>query len=388
MRILVNGYYYGGNCPPFVHTLKGINPEIKLTNALGILDEHGINRDYLTRDDIIDVDLNFFEKIIVISCKKARIPFWKTILVRKAKKIVEEYKPDIIINHKASEKAEIMLKTGFRPQLTYIYGSEVHGDRIQRRELDYIFNESSYILTTTEHMRSYLVGKRESLKEKVKVYPMGYFEMDYVRNYKKINNAQEVRRKYGFGANETIIFDSRSLRGTYTGFYSIINALKKLSNQGLPFKILFLKGFLGNDYMGKQLRSIMKADPLLAEHIVFIDEVVPNDRIIDYYYISDVFVSILPADQLGKCISEALFLDCSLVLSDLDVYKSHLGSGPCYIKDQDPNQLTAAFESIISGGSFKVESDIYNNLIDISQTRVRFEKLYSFINEVVNIETK
>jgi hypothetical protein len=76
-----------------------------------------------------------------------------------------------------------------------------------------------------------------------------------------------------------------------------------------------------------------------------------------------------------------------LILSDLDVYKSRLGSGPCYIRDQNPAQLVSALENIIGGVKFKVDRNIYDNLLEISQTRIRLKELYGFLNKIVNNET-
>lgn len=383
MRILVNGYYYGGNCPPFVQALKSINPDLKLTNALSILDEHGINHDHLTQADIIDLKLNFIEKQIVFLLKKARLLFWKTILVRKAKKLVAEYKPDIIINHKASEKAEIMLKTGFRPQVTYIYGGEVHGDRVLHPALDYIFAESSFILTTTEQMRLHLCAKRNSLRDKTRVFPLGYFGLERIQEYKKSASWKEIRRKYGFSEDEAVFFDNRSLRGSHAGFEVIIKALRELRDRGLSFKMIFLKGFLGTDSMVKRLRGVMNGDPSLAGHIVFNEGIVSDEQILDYYFLADAFISLLPADQCGKCINDAVFLDCSLILSDLEVYRSRLGNGPCYIQGKDAVQLASALAKIIAGGKCRVENEVHDNLREISQPHLRFEKLFDFIKEVV-----
>jgi hypothetical protein len=383
MRILVNGYFYGGNCPPFIRTLKAINPETMLTNTLSVLDEHGMNRDYLEPGDILRLSLNFLEKAFVIACKKARLPMWKPMLTRKATRLIRLFKPDIIINHKASEKAEIMLRTGFRPQLTYIYGGEVHGARVMRRELDYIFDQSAYVLTTTEQMQSYLVSKRRELKEKTRVFPMGYFELERIRAYAQSASRNVVRRNFGFAEDEAIFFDNRSLRGNHAGFTAIIQALRELHARGLSFKMIFLRGFLGTPAMTGKLKAILRNEPDLARHIVLIDEIVPEEKVIDYYFMADAFVSLLPADQCGKCINDAVFLDCSLILSDLGVYRSRLGEGPCYIQDQDPAQLAAAFARIIEGGRFKVTVDAYERLVEMAQTKLRFASLQRFLNEVV-----
>lgn len=383
MRILVNGYFYGGNCPPFVHTLKKINPDIKLTNAQGALDEHGVNRDYLEPDDLLRIELNRVETLVVRVLRKARLELWKRILTRHAKRIIREYRPDLIINHKAADKAEIMLRTGFQPQLTYIYGSEVHGERVQRAELDYIFDQSAYILTTTQHMRSYLSEQRKRWQDKIRVFPMGNFDFERIVRFSAESRRDEVRKKHGFAADETILLENRCLRGERHGLAPIVQALKMTSVQGIRVKLIIMKGIGGTELMAARLRRIMSKDPELARSIVFVDEIVDNDRLFDYYFLADAFVSLLPADQMGKCISDAMFFGCSLILSDLAVYRERFGSGPCYIKDHDADQLAEAIVKLARGDEFKIGGGVYEKLLAVSRPQVQFEKLYAFLNQVV-----
>jgi len=383
MRILVNGYFYGGNCPPFVNFLKKIHHETKVTNALSVLDDHGVNGEFLKYDDILPISLKFFEKVFVILSKKFRLLIWKPFLTWKAAKIVNDFKPDIIINHKASVKADIMLGTGFRPQLTYIYGGEVHGGRVGRRELDYVFKESEYILTTTEQMKNHLVSNRKELQPKVKVFPLGYFGFDRINQFKKDTKVDEVRSKYGFRDDEIVFLDSRSLRGPNAGFKAIIKSLKKLVDRGFSFKMIFLRGYLGTDFMVNNLRKVIRNDEVLANHIVLVDEILSEEQIIEYYFLSNAFVSLLPADQCGKSINDAVFLDCSLILTDLEVYRKRLGNGPSYVSNQDVDQVVSTFQSVIEGKEFKVQDDDLKKLVSMSDSLERFRHLNKFIEKVV-----
>jgi glycosyltransferase involved in cell wall biosynthesis len=383
MRILVNGYFYGGNCPPFVHTLKKINPDTKLTNSLGVLDDHGVNRDYLEKGDLIKMELNGLERLAVRILRKVHLGIWKKMLTHRARKIVSEYRPDLIINHKASDKAEIMLRTGFQPQLTYIYGSEVHGERVHRSELDYIFAQSAYILTTTQHMRSYLCKNRGRWQDKIRVFPMGNFDLGQIEKFNTLNRRDEVRRKNGFTADEMILLENRCLRGEHSGLEAIVGALRRLNAEGVQAKIIILKGIGGTAPMVKRLQRIMKQEPDLGRRIVFVNEIVDNDRLFAYYFLADAFVSLLPADQMGKCISDAMFFDCSLILSDLEVYRKRFGDGPCYIKDQNAEQLADTIISLVKGRTYKVEPDVYERLLSVSRPDVQFADLYSFIRGVI-----
>ncbi len=383
VRILINGYFHGPNCPPFVHYLKKLNSDTKITNALGVLDDHGMNRDYLSPENILEVRFNLLEKVLVPLLRKIRVPFWKTILVRKAKKLVKIFCPDIIINHKASEKAEIMLRTGFRPQLTLIYGSEVHGARIQRRELDYIFAESTHVMMTTEQLVEHFKTERPELRDKLKVLPIGNFDLDLILRNRREKNRTDIRSRYGFSEHETIIFENRCLRSPQGGLDAILAALTLLAGRGLKLKIVFLRGFLGTDHMVRRLQHALRNNSQLAGQVALINKIIPGDQILDYYFLADAFVSLLPDDQCGKSISDALFSGCSLILSDLEVYRHRFGAGPCYIRNQDPEQLAAAFEQLVRGGEFKISGETYNHLLGISRTEEKFKEWMRFIGEIV-----
>lgn len=382
MRILVNGYFYGPNCPPYFYHLKKLNPDTRITNALGVLDDHGLNRDYLSPEDTLPLNLNRIERIIVRFLKKTRLPWWKALLVRKVQRLVADYRPDIIINHKASEKAEIMLKTGFRPQLTLIYGGEVHGGRIRRRALDYIFVESAYVMMATEQLRNHFLVERPALRDKLKVLPLGNFDLNLILRNRKEKNRAEIRSCYGFTKDETIVFESRCLRSAQGGLDAILVALKILSGRGLKLKMVFLRGFLGTDHMVRRLQCALRNDPQLADQVVLINEILPGDQILDYYFLADAFVSLLPADQCGKSLSDALFSGCSLILSDLEVYRQRFGVGPCFVRNQDPPQLADAFERLVRGGEFKVSREALEHLLQISRTEEKFKEWLRFIDEV------
>lgn len=379
MRILINGYYYGGNCPPFVYQLKKFNKDTKLTNSLNFLDYHGINKDYISEDDIIDVKLSIFEKPIIYILKRIRINFWKLILIRRYRKLIEAYKPDIIINHKASEKAEIMLKTGFQPQLTYLYGGEVHGKRINDSALNFIFDKSTLVLTASIELYNYVLNNRPELKLKLKQYPVSPFELEKVNSYKRGVNKNDIKLKLSLPTNQKIFIDSRSLRGEKAGGIAIFNAVKNLTHEGHKFKMVFLRGHLGTDKMLQFLNEYINNNPEVKENILIIDKIVSTKEIWDLYYISDAFISLLPHDQFGSSIIDALFLECKLILSDLEAYKNELGDNALYVSNQDVTQLTSHMKKIIIGLNTPTKEDTLNKLVEKYSAESNYNDLYNFI---------
>jgi hypothetical protein len=386
MRILVNGYFYGGNCPPFVSYLKKFNKDTKVTNALGPLDDYGVNRDYLTDEDLVGIHTNPVEKLFIYVTRKMNLGIWKQILICKTRKVVREYNPDLVINHKAGVRAEIMLSTYFQPQITYIYGSEVHGPKIRAANLDFIFGQSRYLLTTTAHMKSFLIENRPDLTEKIRIRPWGHFEMHRVLKVKKMSDRQKLRQEYGFNPGAIIFFDNRSLRGEHTGLYQIINCVRRLNNTGENFKIIFLRGFLGTDAMIRKLQNAISEDERLKSHVILMDEIVPQDKLLKLYLLSDAFISLLPSDQFGTSILDAVLTDCSLILSDLEVYKEYLGeSGPIYIKEQDENELMSGFQSVIENTSNgRVSERFYLDIINDFNPDNTFRNIYQLCTSLVD----
>jgi len=382
VKILVNGYFYGGNCPPFVFHLKeNINYEVKLTNSLDFLDDYGINSDYLSDTDLIRIRTNFIERFLIKLLKKARIPVWKFFLIRKSKKLLKEFKPDIIINHKASVKAEIMLRTKFQNQLTYIYGSEVHGNRIQDKILDFIFDNSKYILCTTETMNQYITNSKPHLANKIKTLPWGYFEMNKECNPTNDYNKGKLKEKLGINKDCFVFLDTRSLRRIDAGLNPIVNAIKKLTSYRTDFKFIFLRGFLGADAMVNELKIAISNDRDLNKCVLIIDDVVSQNKLLELYTLSDAFISILQADQFGISILDAVFTDTALIISDLPVYRQYLGEkGPMYIHEQNVNELYEAMVTVFNKSFGKIENEKYISLKEEFNPINTFNSITDFLN--------
>ncbi|NPD46740.1 glycosyltransferase [Lentimicrobium sp. S6] len=384
MKILVNGYFYGGNCPPFLYYLKKFNNDIKLTNSLSILEEHGVNTDFISYDDLLPLRLNWFEKFLVKYLKKARIKLWMRILTRKSKQIIKEYNPDIIINHKISEKSEIMLKTGFQPQISYIYGGEVHGDRIFSKSIEYSFSQSKYVLTATAEIFNYVVKMKPESKNYLKQYPLGTFNYKKVLTYKNNCERAELRKEYNIPRDQTVFIDSRSLRSINTGVKSILHVIKKLAENAMDFTYVFLRGHLGTDQMIKYVNDYIDKNKSIRDNVIIVDKVISNDEIRDYYYLSDCFVSLLPHDQFGSSIMDALFLDCHLILTDLEAYRNELSDSALYVQNQDLNKLEAYMKSIVVKQATLPNEEIKHFLSEKYGVENNYSSLYKFINKIVN----
>lgn len=389
MRILVNGYFYGGNCPPFFYYLKKYNNDIKISNALGAINEYGVNYDYLSDDDIIRLDSSPATNLILKLLKKLRIPIWRHILQRKVNRLVKNFRPDIIINHKASINAKLMLNTGFTPQVTYIYGGEVHGDRIRDKVVKQVFEQSCLIVTTTQKMRNYVLNSFPDLTNKINVFPFGYFDMQKMLQMKNTYNKNELRERYGFKTEDIVFFETRSLRGHHAGLKQLLDAVEDLSRRQKNFKLVILRGFLGTDEMVGYLSNRIDDNKNLCNHVILLDDILVQDMIFEYYLLSDAFISILPDDQFGTSILDAIFSDCSLILSDLQQYKDYLGeTGPLYVQNQNVNQLTEHMSSIIENKEMgRLTNQRYDNLIVLMNPENNFKNLYTQLQKIAYQET-
>ena len=185
-------------------------------------------------------------------------------------------------------------------------------------------------------------------------------------------------------SDEFIIFDTRSLRGGNKGFIRIIRSVKELILRQKKFKIIFLRGFLGTDLMINKLKEVIAEDKDFKEHIILIDEIIPQKTLIDFYTLSDVFISLLPNDQFGASILDAVFTDCSLIISDLEVYKHYLGEkGPIYISDQNEDELIKGIEAVMENKNMgKVSEKIRKQLMNDFNPDKAFQNIYEFCKRV------
>jgi len=378
MKILVNGYFTGGNCPPFVHALAARNNEVLLTNT-GLVSNGRFDNDPTLDPGMIHVPAySSPTRMIIKILRKFRISLWTWLVIPKYKKLIHDLRPDLVINHKINIRSNIMIKTGFTPQVSYIYGSEVHGRGIISGKIRQVLEQSKYILTNTEEMRQFVLELNNHLADRVRYLPWGYPDQKMLDKVKK-SNRSELRKKHDIPEGDFVVFDSRSLRHPDQTLDAILEGFRLFHGSHSNARLCFIRGFLGVPKALEKVREYIRMNPEIKNRIIILDGVINREKYMELLRLSDVFLSLLKGDQFGFSIFEAAVLKLNLVLTDLEVYRKNLGENPVYIPDPDKDSICKALEQSLSNSA--VPDD--NTVAGLTEM-FRFDKCYDRINDFLN----
>ena len=367
MRILINGFHFGGNTPPFVKKFKELGHEVRLImptvpGKAELFKLHKLSEDIDEKDLLIPSYSYIEKKLLLIFRVLNKLNLYKPAInyfALKVKKEIESFKPDIIWNHAFTLETNIMLNTGFRPQVSMPFGSEILGpkasDNFQLHQE--IIHKSDYILCAHPVFAQYIINNLRAPEAKVLIEtPFGLPNLDKLITNNK--NKSEIRRKYNITEDKIVLIDPRGLRRVDGGS---LNALKALDKIGIDNLFLILtKGILGADDVIKMAKEFISRHKLENKVLIIEDEVSYQD-LIDLYKMSDIFLSLLPTDVLGLSIAEAISQDCQLVLTSLESYKISLSDNAEYVRHENVGDLVNAIYRTINLSNGEQKQRIESN---------------------------
>ena len=232
----------------------------------------------------------------------------KTIYLKeyfRLKKIIEDYKPDIIHAHYATSYGMLGALTGFHPYIVSVWGSDVYNfpgrSFLHKSIFKYILSKADRILSTSRIM----AGKISKYSRKnIDVTPFG---IDLDKFF-----PQDVERL--FGKNDIVIGTIKTLEKKY-GVEYLIKAFKILKDKypGLPLKLLIAGSGTQTDCL-KNLSSQLNilSDTIFTGFINHKD--VPK-----YQNMIDIFVSLSVEDSesFGVAVLEASACEKPAVVSNV-----------------------------------------------------------------------
>lgn len=381
MRILLNGVYKGNNCPPFFLQLKKMKHDVKIVDALYFNKPYRDFSELLSENDFVLPKYGFLDFINFKIYQKTGLSFFLFSIRKELCKIIDWFRPDIIINHQISIRTNLFLATGFYPQVGYVYGSEIHNNA-KSKFLFESFHLLNQIFVTTDHMKSLLLQRFNFLKQKTQVIPIGILDYDFIIS-KSHQDKSELRQTYGIEKTKFIIYDDRSCRDT-----NVIDALmqtiilykKQFEKYDIAF--LILKGNGGDDKTMLKIKNICEENNC-SQIVYLINEVVSNNVLYDLLILSDAIISLLPYDQFGTIILNSALLNKTLFLYDLPQYKQQFGNHAYYFKSLKADEI---FSRIIEGRDTNNESKAIHNLkvaLDFLPNKF-FNKLLKELNNQIN----
>jgi hypothetical protein len=377
MRILINGFHWGGNTPPFVKKFKELGHDVKLICPYGLSKNELLKKNRISDDlileDILFLEFNTITRKMIKLFQLLRIFLNKLnvgepysfllgciIISRKINFYIKLFKPDIILNHSFSIETYMVLTTGFKPQISFPFGSDIISKSSYRNRFMHrrIIKESTKIISVLPNSKQFYLNSLDIPPEKIsEVIPIGLPNL-----FELINNRIQIEdtvNKYNLPQDGIKLLDVRALRRIDGGVFTLLKAVKILDRKDVY--IVFTKGYLGNDKIILEAKKTI-ANLNLDKQVTIINEELNYRTQISLMKWADIGLSLLPHDVLGKSIMEYISQGCQLILTDLQNYRILLQNNAEYVRHNNVQDLIKSLNNIISLSQEERKRRIQNNI--------------------------
>lgn len=286
------------------HTIKLVKSFSKKNNIEVFL--YGLERlkvnDYLTLK-------NFNVKTLDIKVKKSgtisKIKYLQAIF--DIKKIIKEFRPDIVHAHYASSYGLLGVLSGFHPFVISVWGSDIYifpkKTFIHKIILKYNLKKADKILST-----SFAMAKETSkyTNKNIDVIPFGV-DLDVFKSKKVLDSYYAP-----FNSEDIIIGTVKSLEKIY-GVEYLIKAFKIVldKHKNLPLKLLIV----GGGSLKKSLISLTK-ELKIDDKVKFVGKI-PYYDVCIYHNIIDISVFLSLSESFGVAVVEASACEKPVVVSNV-----------------------------------------------------------------------
>ena len=376
MRILINGVYFGGNSPIFYKVLKDMGHEVKICDIL-FIDSYKERSSLFALEDIIIPSYSKFKVILLKFYRKFYRKLWKKELISFAHEVINDFQPEIIFNHQVSVRSNIMLDTNFKPQFNFVYGSEIKGRNIGSVLLEQAIRCANLTFVPSIEAKNILLNSYDNISNKLCLNTTNFIYVDYeLKKYLSVN-INELREKNKYSSDDFIIYDNRSLRDKELSLL-IIESVKFLKTKSIECKVILVKGYSGNDNVIKFVKSkIVEWD--LNSHIKIIEKSITDDFHYQLLSISNVYCSILKADEFGSGIAQAMYYKKTLLLSNLEVYRKHIKNNASYINSYNVKEFSNAIINLMEN---KVSIDFNHNFTLVDEKFNAVKNIEFILNKI------
>lgn len=353
MRILINGYHFGANTPPYVKAFQARGHEVRLTTAAAygisdLLRRHPLAPE-LTTQDLLMPEYSWIEARVLRLLRRARIPFWRQFQARRMLGVLREFRPDIVWNHSLWIDTDVMIWTDFHPQVTLAYGynevEEQPGRAWVRKE---IYARSDAFVDGLPEFRRYFI-ERESVPAQKYPPTTLYVGVPQLKNILSADRSasDEIRRSLGIPGDAVVLLETRGLRHNSAGALDAVRAVRALRTSGKNVKLFLIEGLLGKTVVVVEAENLARALGV-QEDVVFVRGEMSTEDLLRYYLSADIYLSLLTSDGLGKSIMEAAAAGCLLVLTDLPNYRPAFGANAEYVQPADSDAVAGAVQRIMN----------------------------------------
>ena len=259
------------------------------------------------------------------------------------KKVIREFKPDILHAHYATSYGLIGALSGFHPFILSVWGSDVYDfpsrSIFHKALLKYNLNKADIILSTSNAMAD---QTRKYTNKEILVTPFG---IDLKKFYKN--------RDESHGKNSEIVIGTvKTLHENY-GIAYLIKAFKVVAdrNPGEKLKLLIV----GGGPLEKKLKSLT-IELNIADKTTFAGNI-PQDRVPEYLNKLDVYVAVSLYESFGVAVIEAGACELPVVVSKVGGLSEVVDEAKTgyLVPPEDSEETANAIEKLVLSAQTRVE---------------------------------
>jgi len=258
------------------------------------------------------------------------------------KRIITEFRPDVLHAHYATSYGLLGALSGFRPFVLSVWGSDVYDfpkrSFLHKAILKYNFRKASRILSTSEVMRKEIL---KYTSKEVAVTPFGV-------------DTDIFSRKGNKDHGQVNIGTIKAIEDKY-GIRHIIEAAKLLRDKKPKRKFKFF--LIGPGSKIEYFRNQVREEKI--EDIVEVTGRIPYPEVSNYHNLLDIFinVSIDDSESFGVAVVEALACETPVIISDVGGLMEVIENGKygIVVKKESPEGIASAVEKLIDNPELCVE---------------------------------
>lgn len=263
--------------------------------------------------------------------------------LKKIKRLINEFKPDILHSHYASSYGFLAALSKFKPSIVSVWGSDVlsfpFNSLIHRKILNYSLNRSSLVLATSE----FLANQTRNFTQKIiQVTPFGV----------DVDKFNSIKIKRPFNDNDIVIGTIKSLEKTY-GIDKLIEAFRivKSRQKELPLKLFIV----GNGSEENNLKKI--ANEKIEQNDYIFTGYINHDKIQDYHNMIDISVFLSNQESFGVSILEAMACCRPVVVSNTGGLREIVDEGRngYFVSPNDPEGAANAIEKLVLSHELRIK---------------------------------
>lgn len=319
-----------------VHTIKWVNALLGKGYAIRVFSLKNYNDSSYSNKDNLLIHTLELEDNIFKSGEGALVKLKYLKALPDIKKIIKEFKPDILHAHYASSYGILGALCGFHPFVLSVWGSDIYDfpnhNFLFKKIIQYNLKKADQILSTSEVMA---IETKKYTDKKIKITPFGV-DTDI---FKKIEN--KPRR------NEVVLGTVKALEHKY-GIDTLLETFDLLIKQrpDLDFKLLIAGDGSKSDVYQEMVRK-----KNIEDKVTFSGKI-PNNKIPEYISQFDVYLALsrLDSESFGVAIVEAMACEVPVVVSNVGGLPEVVedGSTGFVVPAENPVAAKEAVEEIIS----------------------------------------